>query len=1156
MPRGAWPVKGPDMFRPLFSACGGAVALALVLTGLVVPATPSVAAEPTPSTPSSSSSKAWTPSPAADDEVYEGANVPEMPVPERGSRSFQATGSQARIAPSGTAVGAPGLGALPYFGFQDFNLSANMVARVNLANGNLLLTANDATLSGPGLSLRSDRFYNGLSTSVGAFGGGWSSSLFEKDVRLDVMTTSAVYTGANGFQATFTKNGSTWAAPAGFNASLVQHAPQGDPYRGLQSVYTLTFNQTGERTEFSDNGWIVGQFDRNGVGNKWNYPDAYEDTGRQVSVSNAAGRGFNIIRDESGNISTIQDSAQRATTYTKTQDSTNSLGRVDGLAGYSEQYVYDAKGRISQITFSSATSGVTPRAHFDYDANNRVVGLGLEQVESSTANWAYTEFSYASGQTDVIDYTGARSLFKIDTSGRISSVTDQLQRARSQSWTPNSDISSSTDALGSGSTPGNSTTYAYDQLGNQTTVALPTGAGAAALYATGSSCTGSGGTAYQVKCSTSDSGSKTTNNYDAVGNLLTQTDSTSGGTGAISQTNTYQGTNSVTCGGVTGQICSTTDGNNRATSYTYDAKGNVLKVTPPSPLGETVYTYDALGRTVTVTDGNQKKTTYAYDQRDQLVKTTWSDGSTLTSTYVSGLKTKDVDSIGGSRNFRYDFRGLITYEDAPGAGVSTYTYDQVGNMTSAVTPNGTVRYAYDDANQLLSIVEASGSCAASTPASGSGCIKFEYDTNGAESKRIFPGGASVTQTRDKAGRVTRITARNAATSVVSDIGYSYSADGSNTPASDRTNIQRRTSFMESGITAGAVTSYSYDSLSRLTAAIEKTGMTTSASWAYGYDKAGNRTSQARSGATGAAAGNISYTYNAANQLTGSTGASTTYTYDATGNQTRNGATGQTSSYNSRQAVTQIGSTTFSSFGQGNAFTVNRGAPAATYGTNSQGLTTEATSSGTTGFTRKASGDIVSARLPNAQASYFVLDHLGSVVGIFDKTGTYKGGYSYSPYGEARSVTNEATVNANPIRYIGGYYDAAVNLYKLGARFYDPSQGRFTQFDPSGQEANPYGYAGCNPISGKDPSGLLTVCVLVTFEAALYAAVAGVTRLASAIAAFIPVPAAALTGRVLALAPAVYTVSALVTAFRARIACTNFPNVQIPGTRRFNLPNIF
>ncbi|MFI6210070.1 RHS repeat-associated core domain-containing protein, partial [Streptomyces sp. NPDC051041] len=58
------------------------------------------------------------------------------------------------------------------------------------------------------------------------------------------------------------------------------------------------------------------------------------------------------------------------------------------------------------------------------------------------------------------------------------------------------------------------------------------------------------------------------------------------------------------------------------------------------------------------------------------------------------------------------------------------------------------------------------------------------------------------------------------------------------------------------------------------------------------------------------------------------------------------------------------------------------------------------------------------------------------------------------------------------RYSGTYLDPT-GLYKMGHRYYDPQLGRFTQPDPSGQEANPYLYASGDPINDSDPSGLWT-----------------------------------------------------------------------------------
>ncbi|MGA5732041.1 RHS repeat-associated core domain-containing protein, partial [Streptomyces seoulensis] len=58
----------------------------------------------------------------------------------------------------------------------------------------------------------------------------------------------------------------------------------------------------------------------------------------------------------------------------------------------------------------------------------------------------------------------------------------------------------------------------------------------------------------------------------------------------------------------------------------------------------------------------------------------------------------------------------------------------------------------------------------------------------------------------------------------------------------------------------------------------------------------------------------------------------------------------------------------------------------------------------------------------------------------------------------------------PFGYTGAYLDSS-GLYKMGARYNDPTLGRFTQPDPSGQETNPYLYAAGDPTNNIDPTGL-------------------------------------------------------------------------------------
>ncbi|WP_434600134.1 RHS repeat-associated core domain-containing protein [Streptomyces sp. A5-4] len=61
---------------------------------------------------------------------------------------------------------------------------------------------------------------------------------------------------------------------------------------------------------------------------------------------------------------------------------------------------------------------------------------------------------------------------------------------------------------------------------------------------------------------------------------------------------------------------------------------------------------------------------------------------------------------------------------------------------------------------------------------------------------------------------------------------------------------------------------------------------------------------------------------------------------------------------------------------------------------------------------------------------------------------------------------------------------------MGARYYDPTLGRFTEPDPSGQERNPYLYAGGDPVNQIDPTGLFKLSASLEDTGAVLAGVAG------------------------------------------------------------------
>jgi len=1081
-----------------FSTLTLLVTAALLAAGLttVEPAAPAVAAETRESVQAKltehlekagiSRDTEWAPPAEASEETPGESVLPDTPwEPPSEDRQLSEEGTANR-APAGTVVGAPGLGSLPYFSFQDFTLSEDTVAQVNLANGNLLITSADESIAGVGVGLRSDRFYNGLSTTNGEFGGGWSSSLSTEQVGLHgaVATgtpTNQEFSGPNGFRVMFTWNGTAYVPAAGFKGSLT--VTPSVPSTTTAAYYTLTYTDSGERLSFNKEGWLLDQKDRNGVGITYTYnngskyaPYATDSAGRQLTTTLAAG--------STTLISTISDSAGRSTTYER--NAAGQLSKVTKPDGEITKYTYDTTGRLSTLVLGNNAS-VDPKITFGYNTAHQLTSVAqTTKIDDTFGPNAVTTFGYAAGVTTVTDARNNASTFAIDAAGRVTTATDPLGRKRAQTWTANSDVATTTDAFASSSTPGNVTTLSYDQLGNRTGATLPTGAASSAVYAQSPDCPNAGtGNPNLPKCSTDDAGNKKSYSYDTAGNINSTTDTTAGGTAAVTASYTRDTAARTLCGGFAGQICTSTDGNNNVTRYNYDSDGNLVTVTPPAPMGATTYTYDSLGRALTVTNGLGDTTTYEYDAADHLLSTKDENLRELLNFYtLVGAIEAICDGEDSCDFINRDSQGRTTYVErytATDEYTSDYVYDLVGNLTQTTTPVGTTNRTYDAANQLTKVQQPGGTCPASgVPAANSGCVTFAYNANGAESTRTFPGGANVVTARDNSGRPTRITAKAGNGTTAVDIGYSYTAGGA-----DRSTIQTRTAFKEEGLTAGAVTSYGYDSLKRVVSAIEKVGATTTASWTYGYDKAGNRTNQVRAGSTGGTAGTINYSYNGDNQLTSTSADTSTWTYDAAGNQTKSGLTGTPASYNQFGATTDIGSTDFTYLGIGNSDRTEAGNR--TFTTTALGLDTQQSGSTTLGFTYG------NTEIPLGYKSggnhYYVTDHLGSVVGMFSPTGTYEGGYSYSPYGETRATSTNAAVVANPLRYIAGYQEAT-NLYKLGARYYDATTGRFTQFDPAGQEANPYAYSANNPINFKDPTGLALDWALIG-EATIAAAAGAV-----------------------------------------------------------------
>jgi RHS repeat-associated protein len=108
----------------------------------------------------------------------------------------------------------------------------------------------------------------------------------------------------------------------------------------------------------------------------------------------------------------------------------------------------------------------------------------------------------------------------------------------------------------------------------------------------------------------------------------------------------------------------------------------------------------------------------------------------------------------------------------------------------------------------------------------------------------------------------------------------------------------------------------------------------------------------------------------------------------------------------------------------------------------------------------------------ANRSYYLFDGLGSVVALTNASGSVTNSYAYDPFGVTTETKALLTNVFNPWRYTGQYQDTTTGLYKMGARYYQPELGRWTQVsNPSGSEVNAYAYVGANPVNFIDPSSL-------------------------------------------------------------------------------------
>jgi RHS repeat-associated protein len=947
-----------------------------------------------------------------------------------------------------------GIGDLAWYRNTSQTLTDHLQLKENLSSGNLLATLQLINIRGTGLNEVFNLNYNILSPNLWDFGRAWITNTGWDQYVDPNMGDGASFFGPTGYAFHYVKNpDGSYITPPGIDADLVHN---GD------GTWTVKYQTSGEKLNFTSDGlYMISDVDRNG--NTISF--AYDIHGALASITDTQGRvtTFSYVTGTytgcappttSGFVSRITDPASR--TYSFTYDTNCDLTTYTDPNNKVTTFTYDALFNLIKIT-----DPLGNQTKLTYNAIYKVTSV-IRVTNIPAGTGPTTLFTYNSGNTVVTDANNNQSTYIYDTRDRVTQSSDS-SGTEYTSYTNDNKHASDKDKLA------NLTNYTYSASNNLTQVTPPTtapGQTAAILRANFVAPN----QPYLPSSVTDAQGHCRALTYDSAGNLARvydgQQSPCDGLTGGTALTNAYQG-GGTNCGGKLGQLCSTTDGNGHTTSYSYDANGNLVSIAPPSPLGSTTILPDSLSRVARVTDGNGQQTTYSYDSFDRVTQILYAGATTCTSsatctTYiydVDGNLTSRVD-VTGTTGFLYDSLNRLvnrslpdTSNACPGSSPMgiTVSYDGVGNLASYCDSGGTTTFTYDTANRLIRLAEPGGSCSGTINL----CTALAYDADGHRTQITFPGGASLTFSYDPVGHITSAIGRDSSLNVLTSASYTY-----NLATQDTQLVQTMT---EADAVFNGTTTYTYDAFNRLTGASNSQATLT-----YGYDAAGNRTSDAAG----------THSFNAANEVTDAG-----FSFDANGNQTA-GPGSESMSYNAKNQTTSMtaGGATLSGMAYACADQTERtAAGSASFASGPSGLSISKTSGNSTYFIRDSAGILLGQRTPDGNHWYYLKDALGSIVALINGAGSIVANrYGYDPYG--KSTYSSVTIS-NPWGFAGGFLDST-GMVKFGTRYYDPNTGRWTQQDPiagsivSPISLNRYAYAADNPINATDESGYLAWWVVL------------------------------------------------------------------------------
>lgn len=397
---------------------------------------------------------------------------------------------------------------------------------------------------------------------------------------------------------------------------------------------------------------------------------AYDANGNLTSMTDAAGT-VTYTYDALNRVTSVKD--RRGNTQFFTYDATDRIVQVKDRNGNATQYVYDGNGNIVKTIDALGTESV-----FTYNKNDQLISTDLHRVDALNGvdSHEITLYEYdgrnlvtkeinALGDSTVYVYDGNGNLVsKTDADGYVTrysyTVLDLVKKinyngakevsyqynkvgelVQMDDWTGTNTFE--LDLLGRlqkmTDHKGNTVSYTYDAVGNQTGITYP-------------------------------DGSKTRSFYDAVYNLTSVIDADDGTYAYV-----YDAAN---------RPVKLTYPNGWIEQYTYDAEGNLLKTVDTDPFQlynktpkvKYEYTYDAEGNVLTefqrdsdATENLKSRTAFTYDALNRLT------GSTRR------LEVYPYDTLAYA--YTYDTLGNLLKQSGPTKGEEdTYQYNDLNQMVS------------------------------------------------------------------------------------------------------------------------------------------------------------------------------------------------------------------------------------------------------------------------------------------------------------------------------------------------------------------------------------------------------------------------------------------------------------------------------------------